>query len=216
MNNKGFTLTETLLALVIIGVIASLTMPVIKHKSDKQEEVARLKKAFSTMSHVTNMIIDNEGRANASNGGWATSTKDIYTIYRQYIINAKDCGTKEKGCFSEKYTLMNNQTAPTPGAGEKKYSFVMSDGTEISMSDSDSDFSYNCSLSASGSKHVCQLIRVDVNGDKKPNKVGRDIFSFSLKSTGLYPSGCDSNLCSKKNSGWGCACKVLREGNINY
>lgn len=210
--HNGFTLSEVLVSLVIIGVIASLTIPVIKQDSVKEENVARLKKAYSTLSHVTNMIIENEGRANPAYGGWATSTANIYNKYVKYTINAKECGSKGNDCFAKKYTLLNNQTV-TSGS---RYTFVMTDGVQVSFPNTNTDFSNNCSLNAAGSRNVCQLILVDVNGSKKPNKVGKDIFSLSLKSTGLYPSGCETKRCSTKNDGYGCACKVLREGAVNY
>jgi len=59
-------------------------------------------------------------------------------------------------------------------------------------------------------------IFVDLNGDKKPNRYGRDTFLFALKENGLYPAGCDYDFCVGKPSGWGCACKVLRENAMNY
>ena len=47
---RGFTLAEVLITLVIIGVIASMTIPTLMNKTNKQEYVSRLKKAYSTLS----------------------------------------------------------------------------------------------------------------------------------------------------------------------
>ena len=65
---------------------------------------------------------------------------------------------------------------------------------------------------------------VDVNGDKKPNTLGRDVFQFVVtKEKGtLIPagSGNDSAKCSvddkSKEAGIDCAAKVLSEGKISY
>ena len=75
-----------------------------------------------------------------------------------------------------------------------------------------------------GTTQICAILTVDINGQKKPNQFGRDIFGFALKEHGLYPLGCEADWCDKtvdgddhgRGSGWGCACKVLREGAINY
>ena len=63
-----------------------------------------------------------------------------------------------------------------------------------------------------------------MNGEKKPNTYGKDVFTFAIKENGLYPVGCDSeggcdgapNFSTYSGSGVSCACKVLREGAINY
>ena len=63
-------------------------------------------------------------------------------------------------------------------------------------------------------------IAVDVNGGRKPNKMGRDVFVFQLTENSLIPFGCNKDKTTMenecKNWGWQCACKVLREGAINY
>jgi len=80
-----------------------------------------------------------------------------------------------------------------------------------------------CSNSVDGSTNRCALIWVDLNGAKKPNTIGRDLFFFVIKENGLYPNGCDDDRYCDANSttgnfgkGYGCACKVLREGAMNY
>ena len=73
----------------------------------------------------------------------------------------------------------------------------------------------DCSREGRGTKGICASISVDVNGEKAPNQIGRDVFIFALKETGLYPQGCDSDYCVG-TEGYGCACKVLNEGAMNY
>lgn len=70
---------------------------------------------------------------------------------------------------------------------------------------------------------------VDVNGDKKPNRFGNDIFHFVLTPKGIIPSGQDSNsaYCTSQDvedtvidpEGLGvgredCTAKVLRENKL--
>ena len=60
---RGFTLAEVLIALVIIGVIAAMTIPTLINKTNKQEYVSRLTKTYSTLSQGLNSIWQNNGTA---------------------------------------------------------------------------------------------------------------------------------------------------------
>ena len=199
-----------LITLVIVGVIASMTIPTLINKTNNQEYSSRLKKAYSTMSQATNKIIADEGNPNASIGGLATSPDAIYEMYKKYLSKAQDCGTNNDECFGQ-YLRMDGTVLTVTSAK----SLVLADGTKLAIGNG--DFSDNCSKKAIGSENVCQFIMVDVNGSKKTNTVGKDTFHLALKENGLFPAGCEyDGGCAKTTKGWGCACKVLREGAINY
>ena len=63
------------------------------------------------------------------------------------------------------------------------------------------------------------LFLVDVNGDKKPNKLGRDIFLFLLTQDGIVPAGADVSAndsdCKQGGAGYHCTARVIQEG-MNY
>ena len=202
-----------LITLVIIGVIAAMTIPTLINKTNNHEYVSRLKKAYSTMAQATNKIISDYGNPNASIGGWATSTEEIFNMYKKYLGNVKECGVGTAGCFQGTYkNLLNGSTGDLD---TNRYTLILADGSELSMTQGSNNFSADCSRTVVGSNNACQVILVDVNGAKKPNKVGHDVFTFTLKENGLYPTGCDYDYC-EGTTGWGCACKVLHEGAINY
>ena len=48
---KAFTLAEVLITLVVIGIIAAITVPVVMANHKKTETAAKLKKFYSTMSN---------------------------------------------------------------------------------------------------------------------------------------------------------------------
>ena len=100
INNNGFTLAEVLITLVIIGVIASMTIPTLMNKTNKQEYVAGLKKVYSSLSQATQKIISEEGLPRADIGGWATSNQAVYDMYKKYLSVTKDCGTNT-GCYPQ-------------------------------------------------------------------------------------------------------------------
>ncbi len=131
-------------------------------------------------------------------------------------MNAKECSS-DTGCFfQEKYKYLDNYYSGNWDTNTAHKKLILQDGVQVNFT----SFTKNCNLDNSnntGSTNVCGYIHVDVNGVKKPNVIGKDSFVFVLKNEGLYPSGCDIvNLCTKEYSGYACACKVLREGAMNY
>ena len=109
--NKAFTLAEVLITLVIVGVIAALTIPTLINKTQKQEFVSGLKKSYSNLASVTNQIIAEEGLPRADIGGWASSSANIYNLYKKHLSIAKDCGNKS-GCIGQ---LSSNGSGSTNG-----------------------------------------------------------------------------------------------------
>ena len=60
-NKKAFTLAETLITLVIIGIIAAITVPTLTASWQKTRTVAALKKSHSTLSQTTYRAIGGNG-----------------------------------------------------------------------------------------------------------------------------------------------------------
>ncbi|MBR6163666.1 type II secretion system protein [bacterium] len=206
----GFTLAEVLITLVIIGVIAAITVPTLMNKTNNQEYVSRLKKAYSTLSQVTNKIIADNGIPRGSD--WTISVDSVYNMYKKYLVNAKEC-SHDSGCFSQKtYKFLNGDDNPDnfdEHWGWQK--LILADGTQVMF--------HSASNECQGNSH-CARIYVDINGVKKPNKYGRDLFVFALREQSLLPYGCGDNISDNCNAGDNhghtCACKVLREGAMNY
>ena len=183
------------------------------------------------MSQVTNQIIAEEGSPKCSDGGWACSTKKIYDLYKQHLNSAKEC--TEELCIPQlEYKRLNKQSGggfgwASVGSEDEQYaSLVISDGVVFSVHNQIDSFMLCRGSSAeynTGSSNVCSAFIIDINGKQGPNIAGIDAFQFVLKEDGLYPAGCDNNIyCDKNNtngkyaSGSSCACRVIREGAINY
>ena len=213
-ESNAFTLAEVLITLVIIGVIAAITVPTLINKTNNQEYVSKLKKTYSTLAQATNLIIAEEGTPKASVGGWATNPQNIYDLYRKHLINAKECAG-DTGCFGQgTYIRLNGDLDGNFDTANNYRKLVLADGVQIMFY---SDISDDCTKTYSGTLNYCALIYVDINGRRKPNIYGRDVFVFALKEKGLYPAGCDvDGHCNKNEHGGACACKVLRESAINY
>ena len=82
-KKKGFTLSEVLIALTIIGVVAALTVPALIQRTQKQEYVSALQKAYSTLSQATQQIIAENGSPKCADGGWACTLEDVYKMFKK-------------------------------------------------------------------------------------------------------------------------------------
>lgn len=69
---------------------------------------------------------------------------------------------------------------------------------------------------------VTTLITVDVNGDKSPNTLGKDMFVFTLTPKGIFPVplgtyGCDpKSKDGNKNKGFACSGYIIKNKNMDY
>ena len=209
---KAFTLAEVLITLVIIGVIAAMTIPTLMNKTDNHEYVSKLKKAYSVMSAATNSLIAEQGSPNASLGGWSSSTESLLNAYKSKLAHTDEC--IGSSCIGSYKTLTNANKSLSSVNPSK---LVLNDGTFIYFYMYDNNLT--CSRSSNGTNNYCGGVMIDINGEKKPNKIGRDLFYFAIKENGLFPFGCDSDgYCNGPNStvGYGCSCKVIRENAMNY
>jgi len=149
------------------------------------------------------------------------STRECFSYLEPYLKIVKKCDNKN-GCWAGKTTSLSGQTAVWSGndhMGVQFVGIVLSDGTNISF---DLAGGYQSPLGLPSDVYPTIFIFVDVNGNKKPNIFGRDIFIFALTKRGVLPSGVSNNSqnCSKSInnnfSGYGCTYRVLKERKINY
>ena len=140
--DKAFTLAEVLITLTIIGVIAAITVPVLVQKTQKQEYVSALQKAYSTLSQVTNQIIAENGSPKCSDGGWACTDEDIYNMYKKYINNLKECGVSDR-CF-ETPSSAASWWEKSFFASSNAPRFIMADGVHVMIEFSGSNSYKSC------------------------------------------------------------------------
>lgn len=113
MKNKAFTLAEVLITLVIIGVIASITIPSIIAGTRKSEFSARLKKFYATMNQAAT-------KAYAVGNSWDVWCEETGKEYDTSTKTAKD--------FAENYLLPYIITLKASEEGGK-YTVYLNDGT---------------------------------------------------------------------------------------
>jgi len=210
LTRKAFTLAETLITLAIIGVIAAMTVPTLISKYQKHTYVVGLKKAYSQLSNAVKMIPlmencpagDYECASFPTYGGIDETPKKTYILSKQFKT-VKNCHTNDQSDCSYIRNIFSN-AGFIPG-DDWLFGFSTQDGMVFGVHD--------------------WILAVDVNGEKGPNKVGRDQFAFNINNTSgiVTPQGLGyENNCTVEtinNNGYYamyCTGKVLREDAMNY
>ena len=227
-KNFAFSLSEIITVIVVAGVIAFITLPDLIKRHSNIANVTRLIKTYTLLEKVNTFAFLEHG----SITGWNFKDRNqndllrITSYYEPYLNFFKKCH-KEKDCWCDKtYNLLHNETdilqADKFGDGQV-ISYKMKDGSFLAF-DVYSKYYFNfINNNLAKSNNTYLVIAVDVNGNKKPNMFGRDIFVFSIdKNNEIIPAGQNGNspLCTtKKNdskAGFDCTYKVLKERAINY
>ena len=229
-SSSGFTLAEVLITLGIIGIVASMTLPALIADHREKETVARLKKAYSTISNAYILILEEYGSPN----GWTISSlendswDDVAILFSKYIRNVRVCTEEQNtygACFKNdrRHDLLNNTVDNIAHVS----SLIMSDGTVIGFSHQAAVADIKDNLCSSG--NFCFQIEVDINGNKAPNRWGVDTFTFQVNADRIVPRGglgshssyeqCDPDSTSIARGWWngsGCTAWVLQRENLDY
>src|SRR5574344_1301521 len=145
--------------------------------------------------------------------GWDDTLRDMYDNYVRYI---KKCNRNDKYSESVKGTCWHNDgnwyqlngqlpAMVFPTASSAFSGAFLSDGTMIKFATKAS--AESCGNSGGGI--LCGFIIFDINGFKKPNRIGRDIFGVVVNNNGLLPFNNSYGKCSKDSTGWGCSAEFL-------
>ena len=234
----AFTLAEVLITLGVIGIVAAMTLPALIQRQQEKATVTALKKFYSVMSQAYQFATEEYGPIEnwGLKGSLDVDMKDDYATYQNsgeiyldrfapYLKIVRRCKRNESNCFAPveyktlKGTLYLDMTTNTLGGA------VMADGMVLSLE----PFSENCTRSMGNSKalaNTCGSIFVDINGDKNPNVLGRDMFSFYITKYGIVPRGTSletdkfsfDKSCknAKTQDGYACAAWVIYNENLDY
>ena len=227
MRKIAFTLAEVLITLSIIGVVAAFTVPSLMVNYQNMSSYSALKKQQSVLSNVYNLVIrehghfDTWGLSSVANSKEITEVTDRFLPYLKYT---KMCVNKS-GCWaSSKIKALNGKVtaswAQIGGIGDSYAVFQLEDGTILNLDTYDKNDMTNKMGVATQSNYTVAMY-IDINGNKGPNTLGRDVFVFTLTERGLLPAGTDKvSYCNPKNTssiaGLDCAAKVLSERTISY
>ncbi len=190
LPKSAFTLAEVLITLGIIGVVAALTIPSLIQKYQMKSFEVAFKKQYSVLNNAINYIQLNNNLSEC----YVTVIKVIYqgNLVDNYSGNNSDCVALKNELISNlKLTPISQYSGFTSISKVRAdggvmingsidyysalmYSsnfYLLPDGVVVMFSDSDvRPFFYN------------DLIFIDVNGAKGPNRWGYDVFCLTLVS----------------------------------
>jgi len=253
----AFTLAEVLITLGIIGVVAAITIPTMISHYQKRAWTAQLQRTYAVFNQGFRRMLADDGVSALS------QTETFQSIGGDYIEGPdntyKSCSCNDsiesdncKNFYKNlgKYFKIADIKQYPQGDGyvwgnlndnilhESVVSITLLDGTVI--------FGHRFYLQDEHDrtngvmKGRAAYFKVDVNGIKGPNKLGRDIFYLWAGDNGIiYPYGSKAvseydagnfeeyywRTSSNKNysclldgvsTGAGCAARVLEEGKMNY
>lgn len=184
MKKIGFTLSEVLITLGIIGVVAALTAPALVNNTSNAQVGPKLAKVVSTIENANRKILMD---AAVTKLGQATnSISDYYEKLSTYISGSSY--ETEATSASD----FNPQIKFYDGSGNLAVSvtrmFKFSDGTVCISALTDGSYIKGIKGSYLG-RYATMYI--DINGPNiAPNTVGKDIFLFIVDQNGsLIPRG---------------------------
>lgn len=218
MKVKGFTLAETLIILGIIGIISTLTLPAIITNTKEKQTIIKVKKAYSVLQNSSLKMRSELGDLNE----WSDDSRDFFMQELSKNLQVtKTCNMAAKCSMGFAYTY--------PAIG-------LNDGTLIAIvsRNPNNGTGHVCQYSVNNLNSIalhygsCASVLVDINGNKKPNKKGEDIFEFRFFKDGVIPNGINSTtgvnvesenfdncLINKGNHG-ACTAWVVINENMDY
>lgn len=168
-NKKAFTLSEVLITLVIIGVISAISIPTLFTSWQKTQTVTALKKAYSELTQAVKYSEIENG--NISTWDFDLKLEDFFEKYlKSYVKLSKNdlsnviTDTKYYGCDGKPiYGRLSTFNYSSKAVALNSGMLLIFDG--------------------SATNNYYKTIAVDINGLKKPNKLGRDVFIFAIHNT---------------------------------
>lgn len=220
MNNKvlGFTLTEILITLGVVGVVCAITLPTLIDKINMVHFKGLLKEDYSIMLQAHAQIAEENG--NFKDGlDYCGSNNNtcLKNAFKKKLKTFKDCnsnnGVNKNKCFISQDNvkfLDGRKASSTNFNNDSTSGIVLSNGSTVAFYNDSPDCNYQL-------EKRCGWFTLDVNGFKPPNTWGKDIYYFVITNKTIIPC-CSGNMQKSfradifdcKTTGIGCASEYLQ------
>ena len=221
---KAFTLAEVLVTLTIIGVVSAMTIPSLKNNVDERTFRSQLLKTYSTIKAAEQAANTDEepffdSNVLGLNSYYAENYENIKKYFKLHDIHKSKLGSgggwvqlgklysEERFDVATEVKGLNGQTCLRGDANS--YAFRLADGSIVAFMIADNWPWY---------------VYIDVNGPKKPNIVGKDVFLLTSHPNWnwtLMPAGHIrenflgiKNTCKLNSSGLSCASEIIKNPNF--
>ncbi len=166
-KKRANTLSEMLIALVIVGVVFVIATGTMVADYNKNQTVVRLKKSYSTFSQALVASVAREGSVSDWDVENGIGEHNSYSFFEQYL----------------KPSLLISRDCKNSTSGQCNFVFKELDGTEKSLNSTWTRFFLNdgtfIAIQTNGTQNYKVVyFYIDTNGKKRLNVVARDIFLF--------------------------------------
>lgn len=218
-KKSAFSLAETLVTLVIIGIIAAIVIPSIMTSHRKLVNQVQLRKIYSVLTQISQMVIGEYGDLPYSDfyDGSSDKVQEWFAYYIKPYLKVDKVCYDEEGCWSYPATYMNGtniSNLSARGIGGNIVTFTTIEGILFNLDGNVPTDLYD--LYGVESDNDAVVLHVDINGTKPPNIYGKDIFVFVFTNKGFVPAGNDKTRaqvnaeCSEDGRGVWCISKIAR------
>ena len=184
----AFTLAEVLITLGIIGVVAAMTMPTLINNINKKHWITGYKKAFSELSQIHQLLNSETG------GSYMAECNDfddvcLKNLFAEKMKVVEYCKETVPNKCQESSTYLNGKTRginQTTDVNDTWPTIVTASGYSVKFRFHGND----CSEFIEGYSQklpTCGWMQIDVNGLKRPNVVGKDIYFLNIFKNKLFP-----------------------------
>lgn len=225
----AFTIAEILITLGIVGIVAAMTIPSLIAKQQEKATVSQLKKTYSTLLQAVSLAVQEYGTVDTweiGNYGETVKMINIFNNLKPFLKISKTCtGPVSKGCNpSQSYALSGGGYSWDQNY---QYRAELENGTYMYILSGTANCTRNFGDTAV-LQQGCAWMYVDINGNKLPNTIGKDIFLFYLTKSSVMPAGSVNDTaykfsgagaeCAKASPSYGNACTawVLYNENMDY
>ena len=197
MVKKAFTLSEVLLTISIIGVVAALTMPGLISNYKVKVYVSQLVKSLSQFEQAmqnimvrhecTDIVCAGAFDGSVTDAAWNDKFEKEITKSIKIIKIAKNGTAMMPGLNSAPLKPKNTTLAEdVDWRSTEGFKFMTPDGAMYLVVPKGCNDVANPNLSTI--KNLCAEVTMDVNSLRAPNQYGRDLFKFIVAQNGhLYP-----------------------------
>ena len=218
-QKAAFTLAEVLITLGVIGAVSAITIPNLISNYQKRQLEVQIKATYSTIQQaikfadyddVSYDMVIKDGN-DASIKEWFDNFLGKHLKVEQYCVN-------KPGCWHTKGIVKDLTGAPPywdtyNGLGYNIITFKTAKGAYFNVDSCAEMYSY-FGIRSSGAGLIFYF---DANGDRKPNRVGKDIYVMGWADKGLVPAGNSKSPSEVKNNclngnGYWCLQEVISNG----
>lgn len=229
---RAFTMAEVLITLGIIGIVAAMTLPSLIGNYQKKQTAIQLKKFYSIMQQAiaTSELQNGEVKYWNFKIGGNKNTEIFANTYLTPYLKIIKTYMPEDFPADIHYKCVNGKNCDSYGEVKNNNpKLVLADGNMILATD------YFEAKDINNNTISAINIIVDINGFKKPNQYGRDVFAFSIQPDfGFVPAGVgytsamqgaqqaysrdwfltggQERGCNRKQNGFYCAGLIMTDG----